>query len=226
MMTNKKLTKKELVEILVNVYGYEKEDLKDTEGKPYTNAKLESIIKQEEEDAELLEHKETASPVVHTFEIKDDDMISVMSGARSELIHRSNRTGRMWKFTKFGQTDKMPFIEILTIYNNNPKCFEDGRLIILNKQIVDNFRLNDIYKNIITPQNLDELFNKEPEELKETIKNLPQSMKGTFFFRARELYEQQALDSVKIIKAIEESFKISLEDNAPLSDLAGSYGDE
>jgi len=222
-MTNKKLTKKELIEILVNDYGYEKEDLKDAEGKPLTNAKLEALIKQEEKDAKQAEFEETIVPAEQYVEIKDEDMIQVMNGEQGELIHRSNRTGRMWKFTKFGQVDKMPFIELLNIQNRNPRCFDEGRLIILNQKVVEQFGLGDIYKNIITPQNLDDLFTKDVEEVEEAVKNLPQSMKATFFARAKELYAQGKLDSIRLKNAIEKEFKISIEDNAPLDDIAISF---
>lgn len=220
---NKKLNKKELIEILVNEYGYEKEDLKDTEGKPFTNAKLEAMIKQEQEDTEKANFEETLTPAEKVFEIKDEDMIAVMSGVKSELIHRSRRTGRMWKFSKFGQVDKMPFIELLKIQNTNPKAFVDCKLIILNKQVVEQFGLEDVYKNIVTPQNLDEVFSKSVDDILDIIKNSPKSLKSTLFSRAKELYEQGKLDSISVKRAIEEEFGISIEDNAPLNDIAISF---
>lgn len=222
-MANKKLNKKELTEILVNEYGYEKEDLKDAEGKPFTNAKLESLIKQEEKDAQQAEFEETIVPAEKYVEIKDEDLIQVMNGEQGELIHRSKRTGRMWKFTKFGQVDKMPFIELLNIQNRNPRCFEEGRLIILNQNVIEQFGLEDVYKKVVTPQNLDDLFTKDVEEVTETIQNLPQSMKSTFFARAKELYAKGQLDSIKLKNAIEKEYGISIEDNAPLDDIAISF---
>jgi hypothetical protein len=222
-MANKKLNKKELTEILVNEYGYEKEDLKNAEGKPFTNAELEAMIKQEEKHAERAEFEETIVPAEKYVEVKDEDLIQVMNGEQGELIHRSRRTGRMWKFTKFGQVDKMPFVELLNIQNKNSKCFEEGRLIILNKNVVEQFGLEDVYKNIVTPQNLDDLFTKDVEEVTEAIKNLPQSMKSTFFARAKELYSQGKLDSIKLKNAIEKEYGISIEDNAPLDDIAISF---
>lgn len=215
------MNKTELTEILVNEYGYAKEDLKDEKGKPYTNATLKSMIIKEEKEAEILEHEETATPLIDSFEVQDDDMIAVMSGVTGELIHRSSRTGRMWKFTRFGQTDKMPFIELMSIYNNNPKCFEEGRLVVLNKQVVDHFNLGDIYQHIVTPQNLDGLIlDREPEDIKSTITSLPQSMKNTYFSRVRDLYLEGKIDSLRTVRTIEEAFGISLEDNAPISDIA------
>lgn len=242
-MENKKLNqmnKQELTSILVNDYGYSKSDLKDNNGKPYTNATLVSMINKEREEEESLrvevkkeveDVKEESADIYNieenlydsyeAFDIKDDDLIVVMSGVSKDLIHRSKRTGRMWKFTRFGQTDKMPFIELVTIHNVNPSCFEDGRLIILNKKVAKNFNLDQMYNNIITPQSLDKLILEDtPEGIISTIENLPKGMKNTFFSRARDLYEQNKIDSVSTIKTIENYYGVSLEDNAPLSDIA------
>lgn len=208
------MKKADLIKILVEEYGYEKEDIK-----MLTNAKLQSMIKEEEEAQKELEYSETVSAPKYK-EIKDDDLILVMNGQDGELIHRSSRTGRMWRFTRFGQTDKIPYYELLSIYNNNPKAFEQGWLIILNNQVAENFHLTEIYKNIITPENIDDIFKKDIDELDEFIDHLPAGMKTTFISRARKLYEEGKLDSIKLVNLIENKFGFSLEDNAPLSDIA------
>lgn len=214
----KKLSKKELVELLINEYGYEKEDLKDAEGKPFTNAKLELMLRQEEEDAKRLAIEKTLD-VVKDLKIKDDDLIPVMSGLDGTLIHRSTATGRIWRLNGFGQTVKLPYSEILSIRNNSPSVFDEGWLIILNTQIQEDFGLTKLYENIITPNNLEDVFYKDPDELGEFIDGLPEGMKTTFFAKARELYEEGKLDSRRVIECVENKFGISLKDNAPLSDI-------
>lgn len=233
------LTKKEMIQLLEEKYGYNTKDLNDENGKPFTNLQLEKLIEEEEEDAlekvfdstivednakeaisPVSELKEALIEVEKTYkELKDDDLILVMNGCSGELLHRSQRTGRMWKFTKFGQIDKIPFIELVTIYNKSPRFFELGKMIILDEQVAENFNLSEIYKNIITPKNLDGLFKKDIHELEDIIKKLPRAMKKTFIDKARELYLQGKIDSVKMIKMIEEFFGISLDDNAPISDI-------
>lgn len=207
------LKKADLIKILVEEYGYEKEDIK-----LLTNAKLQGMIKQEELDAEELAHAETALIAKETG-IKDDDKIVVMNGLSGYLTHKSKSTGRIWKFSEFGQTDKLPYSEILAIHNNNPKVFKDCWLIVLNKQIQEDFGLVEIYKNIITPENLGQLFDKPLEELEDLINNLPDGMKAVFIERARELYISKQLYDLRIIRFIENKFGFSLEDNAPISDI-------
>lgn len=214
-MTNKKLNKKELIKVLVDNYGYENEDIK-----LLTNAKLEGLIRQEEKDAKELEDSETLEQFTEdVLEIKDEDMVQVMSGIHGELIHRSQKSGRMWKFSKFGQIDRMPFIELMTIYNNNPKTLEECFIVILNDKVAKNFNLSEIYKNIVSPNNLDELFKKDVKDLESIVENLPESFKTVFVIRAKELYEQGKLDSMSLINFIQNKFDISLEDNAPLSNI-------
>lgn len=221
----KGLNKIELTKILVDEYGYEKDDLKDEKtGKPFTNATLQSMIRQEEEDAKQLEVEETVIVAKET-KIKDDDLIVVMNGLNGGLTHRSTSTGRVWRFQEFGQTDKIPYGELLRIRNNNPKVFDQGWMIILNRQIQEEFGLTEKYKNILTPENIESVFKKDLDELKEFVKGLPEGMKVTFVNKARELYQSKQLDSIRVVDFIQEEFGISLEDNAPLSDIAVSKKD-
>lgn len=209
----KKLNKKELIQVLVEEYGYELEDVK-----MLTNAKLEAMIKQEELDKEELELQETLV-VKKDTNIKDDDLIMVMNGESGALVHRSYSTGRIWEFREFGQTQKLPYSEILNIRNNNPRVFEEGWLIVLNPQIQNDFGLKETYKNILTPDNIGKVFEKNTDDLSVFIDNLPEGMKTTFVAKARELYRTNKIDSITKVRFIEQKFGISLEDNAPLSDI-------
>lgn len=221
------LIKKDLETILVEEYGYDKEDLKEN-GRPITNAKLIAMIEQEDKDAkELTEPKEELSEldkevttVTNTHRFKDDDLVVVMNGLNGALVHRSESTGRVWRFTEFGQTEKIPYGELLSIRNQSSKVFNEGWMIILNRQIQEEFGLTELYKNIITPQTIDSVFDKDVDELEEFIDAMPNGAKSAFIGRARQLYESRELDSMMKIELIQNKFGFSLEDNAPLSDIA------
>lgn len=214
------MKKAELIKILVEEYGYEKEDLKfDSEGKPYTNAKLKSLIEQEEKDEkELLEN--STRLVAKKDLMKDEDKVYVMSGSMGTVVYRSEVTNRSWKFTSFGQVEKIPYGELVTMRNRYFGYFGDGWLIILDKDVQDEFGLTELYKNILTPDNLDSMFSKPIEELEAFIDRLPDGMKNTFINRAQQLYEENTLDSLQVVKMIERKFKFSLEDNAPIENVA------
>lgn len=210
--------KDDLINILVEEYGYSESDLKDEDGKVFTNAELRATI--EREDLDEKESKQRENIIVEKRKpIGDNDLIVVMNGLGGSLTHRSQTTGRVWKFMEFGQTDKLPYSELLTIRNLNPKVFNDGWMIILNPQVQDEFGLTEMYKNILTPENIDEIFEKDDDDLRDIIRNLPKGMKSAFIVKARELYEAGKIDSRRKIDLIQEEFDISLDDNAPLSDI-------
>lgn len=212
--------KADLIKILVEEYGYDKEDLKfDAEGKPYTNAKLQAIIDQEVVDAQEAEMNKYRV-VAKQQTIKDDEKIVVMSGSMGVVVYRSELSGRLWKFTKFGQMDKMPYSELVAIQNHYSGYFADGWLIVLDPRVQEEFGLKNMYKNILTPQNIDEVFKKPVEELTILVDNLPDGMKTTFVNKAQELYQSNKIDNYQVIKLIENKFKFSLDDNSPISDIA------
>lgn len=205
------MKKADLIKILVEEYGYEKEDIK-----LLTNAKLQAMIKQEEKDAEDLAHAETV--IVKEAKFKDDDEIVVMNGQNGSLKHRAGRTGRVWEFKKFGQTAKMPYSELVALRNVKPSVFTDGWIIVLNKEVQKEFQLTELYENIITPENIEDIFKLRLEDLERFVAGLPKGMKFTFVSKARELYEREELYDLRVIKFIESTFGFSLEDNAPLAD--------
>jgi hypothetical protein len=217
------LKKADLIKILVEEYGYEKEDLKfDAEGKPYTNGKLKALIQAEKDDEEILEGN-TKRVVARKSKIDDNVLIDIMSGLTGGLVYRSERTNTTWEFEEFGQSDTMTFGELVTLKNKYPRFLTEGWLIILDKQVQDEFKLTEMYENIITPDNIDEIFSiRDVEVLEKFIDSLPDGMKETFVNKAIEKYDKDELDSVAVVKLIQKKFNFSFEDNAPLGDIVSS----
>ncbi|AYP68249.1 hypothetical protein PQE75_gp230 [Bacillus phage vB_BcoS-136] len=209
------LKKADLIKILVEDYGYEKEDLK-----LLTNAKLKGLIKQEEEDAKELELNENRVLVKDSTGLKDEDKVKVMSGDMGTVVYRSDISRKVWKFTGFGQIQSIPYGELVTMKNRFPLYFDRGLIIVLDKAVQDEFGLTEMYKNILTPQNIDGLFEMNVDELEAFIDGLPESMKNTFVQKAKQLYETGKLYDIRIVRLVENKFGFSLEDNAPLKDLA------
>lgn len=213
------LKKADLIKILVEQYGYSEDDLKDSEGKPFTNGKLQAMIKAEEEDAKEFETNKNRI-VAKKGVLKDEDKVMVMSGSMGTVIYRSDISHRMWKFTKFGQMEAIPYGELVAIRNRYFSYFSEGWLVVLDKDVQEEFGLTKLYENILTPDNIDLVFKKPIEELEVLVKNLPEGMKNTFINKAQELYESGELDSLKVLKLIEDQFGFSIEDNAPVDDIA------
>jgi len=217
------LKKSDLIKILVDEYGYEKEDLKfDAQGKPYTNAKLQALIDAEKEDAEVLKSKSQRIVREKNKKINDSDLIPVMNGLMGGLYYHSERTNRSWEFKEFGQEDNIEYGELLTLRNRSPRMLTEGMLIILDEEVQREFGLVDLYENILTKENIDLVFEKSYDEIVKLIDVMPKGTQKTFVNKAQEKFNEGSLDSMKLIKYIEQKFGFSLEDSAPLESIVSS----
>ena len=229
-----------MVDLLVNEYGYDVNDLKDDKGNIFRNADLEALIDKEEKAIEEIEKEDKveleAEEVVeeeedifslnedafkpkHTF--NDNDLILCMSGVRGDMRFVSNLSNFTVKTTQFGQTVKIPYKDLVYVHNIAPRAFHDGKIIVLNKHLQEEFGLEDVYKKVITPKNIRKVLELEADELSRFISDMPSGMKPALYDEARKLYRAGKLDSRRTVEVIESEFGISLEDNAPLKDSVG-----
>lgn len=226
-----------MVDLLVNEYGYDISDLKDDKGNVYKNSILEKMIEEAEEDLSNIEEKPEAKEVEadeeddifalnedafkpsHVFD--DNDLILCMSGVRGDMRFVSNLSNFTVKTTQFGQTVKIPYKDLVYVHNIAPRAFHEGKIIVLNEHLQEEFGLKDIYKKVITPKNIQKVLGLDPEDLSEFISDMPRGMKPALYNEAQKLYRAGKLDSRRTVETIEEEFGISLEDNAPLKDEVG-----
>jgi len=213
----KQVTKNDLIKILVETYGYEKNDLKDSDGKPYTNAKLQGMIKAEESDAKEAE-KEVTRVLAPATKIKDSDLIVFMNGRSDTVIYHSEKTGRSWQLNKFGDRDSMEYGELKTMNYRHPRFIEEGWFIILDRAVQEELKLTEKYENILTPDNVDKIFSLDIESLDLFIDALPEGQKLSFVNLAQEKVANGTLDSIQVSNFIQEKFKFRFEDNAPIED--------
>lgn len=217
-------TSKEIKETLVVDYGYKRNDFVNPEtGKDYTYKKLESMLKEEKEkeksivddssfDSELSEFdKDVVKAESKSFD--DNDLVTVMSGVNGKLIHYSSVGNGSYTFNGFGQQQEMPYKELKSINNLKRKIFEDGLIIILNKEIISEFRLVENYKHILTPSRVDELLKLNANEIVNFLEKASKDTQLTFLDIVKVRYNVGSLDSMSIIKAIEKHYGISLDDN-------------
>ena len=234
------MTKKEMVDLLVNEYGYDVSDLKDDKGNIFRNADLEALIDKEEKAIEEIEKEdkveleaeevveeeddifslnENAFKPKHTF--NDNDLILCMSGVRGDMRFVSNLSNFTVKTTQFGQTVKIPYKDLVYVHNIAPQAFHDGKVIVLNEHLQEEFGLEDVYKKVITPKNIRKVLGLDADELSGFISDMPSGMKPALYDEARKLYRAGKLDSRRTVEVIENEFGVSLEDNAPLKDSIG-----
>lgn len=223
-------TAKEIKEILVKEYSYQKQDFVGSNGKNLNYKQLESLLKKEQQKEKELSKVETKE-ITHLDEFdeeviietatkfSDDDLIMVMAGINGQLVHHSPVGNGQYKFNGFGQKQTMPYKELKAVNNLLRGTLESGWIIILNRDLIKEFNLEEEYTKFLTPKKAREILSLGSVELEELIPTLPKSMKTTLLDVAKSEYNIGELDSASTIKTLEKIYDVSFDDNLPIKEF-------
>lgn len=139
-----------------------------------------------------------------------NEMVSVISIVKGGLIYQSKaQRGYTVEWGEFLEENWMEYKELITM-RNTQKAFFTNPWIICEWDVLEDLKVSQYYKNIIDLSNLDEVFEKRPEELKQTLETVPVGIRALIVDRAYELIHNKELDSMNIIDVIEEVCNIDL----------------
>lgn len=221
------MSKKELIDILVKEHGWKEENLK--------NFNIEALEVTLENAIMIKEMKEklTAQPVVEEAKVQasepasnkrkrktaeslfeDDDIIEVMNGAPSALVYKdtSNPTAFEYKFEKYGDIEEMSFLEIKTMARRHKKFLQNKWIIILDEDVVRELRLEDFQSDYFTQEDLDEILLKDSQHRIDTVLKSGESIQNAFLRRAILANKRGELESVHVLRKIENHFDISMDE--------------
>lgn len=142
-------------------------------------------------------------------------MIPCRSTIVGDLIYISDRTNAKYVWEDFGTTLWLEMRDLLDMNGSQRKYLHDGYIIVDDGEAAENLGLTKMYNEIAHIDDLDVLFDKDPQELENTVNKLPKGMKKTLATKARELIEEGNLDSISKIKALEASLRVELAEFIP-----------
>ena len=221
------MSKKELIDILVKEHGWKEENLKNFNIEAL-EVTLENAIMIKE-----MQEKLTAQPVVEEAKVQatepasnrrkrktaeslfeDDDIIEVMNGAPSALVYKdtSNPTAFEYKFEKYGDIEEMSFLEIKTMARRHKKFLQNKWIIILDEDVVRELRLEDFQSDYFTQEDLDEILVKDSQHRIDTVLKSGESIQNAFLRRAILANKRGELESVHVLRKIENHFDISMDE--------------
>lgn len=209
MTKGKKTTKKKEVEAVEEVKVVEEnkeaKEVKNTPKKTPPKKKAEPKAKQNVD--KLVENTTKAAA---RKEREMNEMISVVSIVKGGLTYQSKaQVGYTVEWGEFLEENWMEYKELITM-RNTQKAFFENPWIICEWDVLEDLRVAQYYKNIIDLSNLDEIFKKRPEQLKETLEKVPTGIRALIVDRAYELIKNKELDSMNVIEVIEEVCNVDL----------------
>ena len=145
-------------------------------------------------------------------EIDMHQYITVRNGSIGRLIYISPRTGERFVWEDFGDEQEMELQELRNAKAANKKFFERNWFMFDDEfdWVIDYLGVRAFYKHSIGIDNFDDLFTKKPAEIEKIVKDLTDGQKHSVSYRARQLIAEDAIDSRKVIEALEKSLDVDL----------------
>lgn len=147
--------------------------------------------------------------------VKDVDptqYITVLNGYQGRLTYKSSRTGETFKWTEFGAEQEMELRELRNAKNTYKKYFEKNWFMFSDEfaWVIDYLGVGQYYKNAISIEEFDNIFQKDLDELEKIVSKLSDGQKKAVAFRAKTLIADDKIDSNKTIRALEKILGVEL----------------
>lgn len=164
-----------------------------------------------------IESKNTVKPTetitkLVAKEVDPTQYITVLNGYQGCLTYKSSRTGEVFKWKEFGAEQEMELRELRNAKNTYKKYFEKNWFMFSDEfaWVIDYLGVGQYYKNAISIDEFDDIFQKSPDDLKKIIEGLSDGQKKAVAFRAKTLIADEVIDSNKVIRALEEILGVEL----------------
>lgn len=139
-------------------------------------------------------------------------VITVKNGTQGVLIYKSKRTGERFEWAAFGDEQEMDLQELKNAKNSSKAFFVNNWFLIEDPEILEYLGVSQYYKYALNFSSFDELFERDANEIKETVSQLSNGQKKSVAYRAKQLIADGVIDSIRVISALEESLSIELID--------------
>jgi len=197
-------TKEQIKTELIEDFNYKVEDLEDVK---YQDLKKKLKTEHDKVKGEDVSDKEPEKP---KRKVQRDDIVSIMNTTTGKVLYKSKKTGAEWVLTEYGDTDQIEVSELITMKNAHPRYLKEPWLMILDDDVVNYLGLSKLYKNVLDPDELDELFKISNKKFEKILKDAPRGMKQLIVGTAKQKLENGTFDSIKKKELIEETFGIEL----------------
>lgn len=165
--------------------------------------------------------QEVATPVAEAPEVKqvfrpteiDGAMlIPVRSGYHGMLVYVSSRTGEKFEWDEFGGEQDIELRELRNMRNTHKGFFANNWVLFDEEYawVLDYLGVSALYKNALTAEQFDTVFEMAPAEAAKVISKLSVGQKRSLAYRARVLIAEEKIDSMKLIHALEDALDTTL----------------
>ena len=179
------------------------------------NAVAASAVLDDTEVSLPVREEAASEPAVKTEaaqrELKPDSYVTVRNGFNGRLVYKTRKTGERFVWEDFGAEQDMEIQELKNAKNSYKSFFEEN-WFMLDPDVIAYLGVERYYKDALTIDGMDALFNMDADEVKKKVSRLSNGQKATIAYRAKQMIRDKQIDSLRVIGALEASLGIQLMD--------------
>lgn len=175
----------------------------DTEERPTLNTKddlsnVRSPKESKQSTSKLKPKSKTDIPL--------DTMVEVFNATPGKLVYVSKKqTGYKETWDSFGESVYMELNELISMRNHAKRFFTENWILIEDIEILQFLNVDRYYNDIISINELEDIFNEEADILYEKVSKMSNGLKNTVGYKAKQYISEGKIDSLKAVEAIEKA---------------------
>jgi len=156
------------------------------------------------------EQTEEIEQAIIPKEVDPEQYVIVRNGFHGKLIYKSSRTGEKFTWSGFGDEQEMQLRELRNAKNSSKSFFVNNWFMFDEPWIIDYLGVRKYYKHALKIEDFDDIFKKTPAQIEKIVADLSDGQRRSLIYRATELITSGAIDSRKVIQALENALGVEL----------------
>lgn len=168
--------------------------------------KKKAAPKQTVKDEVIEEVKNRYTPT----ELDPHMYVTVKNGFTGTLVYQSSKTGETFIFDDFGDEHEIELSELKNAKNSMKQFYINNWFLIDDPEVIAYLGVGEFYKNALKLDEYTEIFNMDADSLRQRLRLLSNGQKQSIAFLANKLISQNRIDSISVIKVLEEELNVVL----------------
>lgn len=136
--------------------------------------------------------------------------VKITSGYHGKLVIKFPKDSYSIVLEKFGDFDYVELGNLNALRNSSPRFFSENWILIDDIDVIKFIHTEQFYKKALSFDELETFFDLDIEEMMEKIADLSEAQKKLVAYMAMDKMDNGTLDSMKIVKGLEEALGCQL----------------
>lgn len=182
--------------------------VKKSGGKKTTTARVEAP-----KQKEIATMTETSTKEKTKKQYDLHDMVPVRNMTPGSLIYKSNRNlGYLVEWAGYNDEQPMEVLELKNMLASQRAFFERNWIWIDDPVLVEELGVSKYYKNMLSPEQVDALFEEDPDTMIQNLEKLHSDMRNTMRVVAKEKIAAGEITSYTVIQVLQKYFGVPMVD--------------